>query len=324
MKEQTKGTTFEQVEKIASEMLTQGVKPTVRGVISVSGGKTEVVSKHLRDFFEKRDTEVSKMADEIGSSSVAKLIASEIQLIVDKRTAQLFEVTIRQKEQINELVELLEQKAQQIEKIIIDSKEAIDTTNRETSEKIEKITLDAQNKINKAEEKVSIAIEAQKQTETEISEIKLISQNTVQASKEQAQALVDAANKRAEQAEQEAKLLREQVKSLSIDEATRNIEKAEFEKNQQLLDSLRLEYAEQKTEIVRFTAENKALLKDTIRLESENKEYKLLDKELAKFQTQVVESQKIITELSNKLSLSERERESLTIALSQQTKSIRE
>ena len=324
MKEPTKGTTFEQVEKIASEMLTQGVKPTVRGVISVSGGKTEVVSKHLRDFFEKRDTEVSKMADEIGSSSVAKLIASEIQLIVDKRTAQLFEVTIRQKEQINELVELLEQKAQQIEKIIIDSKEAIDTTNRETSEKIEKITLDAQNKINKAEEKVKIAIEAQKQTETEISEIKLISQNTVKASKEQAQALVNAANKRAEQAEQEAKLLREQVKSLSIDEATRNIEKAEFEKNQQLLDSLRLDYADQRTEVVRFTAENKALLKDTTRLESENKEYKLLDKELAKFQTQVVESQKTITELSNKLSLSERERESLTIALSQQTKSIRE
>ena len=95
------GIIFEDIEKVASEMLTQGVKPTVRGVIAVTGGKTEIVSKYLRDFFEKRDLEVSKMSDEIGSSFVTKLIAGEIQLIVDRRAATLAEINARQKEQIN-------------------------------------------------------------------------------------------------------------------------------------------------------------------------------------------------------------------------------
>ena len=319
MKEIGTGISFEAVEKIASDMLMKGVKPTVRGVISVSGGKTEVVSKHLRDFFNKRDTDVSKMADEIGSSNVAKLIAGEIHIIVDKKTSELSEINLRQKEQINEFVELLEEKVFESEKILKEALESVEVSKREATEKIEKVTLEASNKIQKAESEAQSAIEEKRKIELKNSEIELITKNAIEASKEQAAALVNVANSTAQQAEQETKLLREQVKSLSIDEAKRDIEKAELLKTKQLFEELRLQYAELKTEVVVYSSENKSLLKDITRLENQNKEYNELDRELMKSQTQLIEAQKNITALSNKLSLMERERESLTSALAQRS-----
>lgn len=295
----------------------QGVKPTVRGVISVSGGKTEVVSKHLRDFFNKRDDDVSKMADEIGSSSVAKLIAAEIHIIVEKRTAELSTINLRQKEQIDELVELLEEKVLESDKIKKEAIEQIEFSKIETAQKIEKITLDSANKITKAENEAKLAIDAKSQVEIKCNEIELLSKNSIEASKQQAQALVDAANTTAEQARQETKLLREQVKALSIDEAKREIEKEAFQKTKQLFEELQLKHAELKTEVVVHSSESTSLLKDVLRLEDEIKEYKQLDKELVISQTQLIESQKSITELNSKLSLLERERESLASALSQ-------
>lgn len=322
MNEKRNGISFETIEKIASGMLMQGVKPTVRGVIAVSGGKTEVVSKHLRDFFDKRDNDVSKMADEIGSSSVAKLIAAEIHIIVEKRTADLSQINLRQKEQIDELVELLEEKVLESDKIKKETAELIESSKIETTQKIEKITLDATNKIKRAEDEVKIALHAKNQAEIKCNEIELISKNNIEASKSQAQALVEAANISTEQARQETKILREQVKALSIDEAKRNIEKEEFTKTKQLFDELQLKYAELKTEVVVHSSESTSLLKDVLRLEDENKEYKKLDKELTVSQTQLIESQKIITELNSKLSLLERERESLASALSQKSSEI--
>lgn len=313
-----KGITFEEIEKIASDMLSNGITPTVRGVISVTGGKTQVVSKYLRDFFEKRDTEVSIMANEIGSTNVAKIIASEIHSIVDKRTFELTDVNVRQKEQIDELVELLEEKEKETDKVKKESAQSIEIAKNEATQKIEKILLETSNKIKKIEIEIQSTIEDKQQAEKESSETKIVSLNATKASREQADALVDAANKRASQAEHESKLLREQVKSLSIDEATRDIEKAEYEKIKQLLEQMRFEYAEQKTEVVKATVQNQALTKDIKRLEDDNQEYKHIDKELTKSQTQLLESQKTILELNSKLSLSERERESLSSALNHQ------
>ncbi|MDQ7060935.1 MAG: hypothetical protein Q9M43_07245 [Sulfurimonas sp.] len=310
------GISFEAVEKIASGMLMQGVKPTVRGVISVSGGKTEVVSKYLRDFFNKRDTDVSKMADEIGSNSVAKLIAGEIHIIVDKKTAELSQINVRQKEQINEFVELLEEKVFESDKIQKEALASVESTKKEAAEKIERISLDAANKIKKAESEAQSALDSKLEIELKSKEIDLTSKNATQAAKEQASALVVVANTAAQQAEHETKSLREQVKALSIDEAKREIEKAELTKTKQLFEELRLAYAELKTEAVVHSSENKSLLKDITRLEAQNKEYKEMDKQLMKSQTQLIEAQKNITQLNSKLSLMERERESLTSALS--------
>ena len=318
MKHNTTGVAFEDIEKVASEMLTQGVKPTVRGVIAVTGGKTEVVSKYLRDFFDKRDLEVSKMSDEIGSSSVAKLIAGEIQLIVDRRTATLAEINARQKEQINEYVELLEEKVAQSLKIETDAQLSVELANKDAAQKIEKVTSEAAKAVEIANKKIEEAIQAKRLAETQTAEIKLISENRVKSEQEKAAALIEVANSRAQQADQETKLLREQVKALSIDEAKRDIERSEFINTKEQLSKLQLAYAEQKTEVVKLLAEKNAISKDVTRLESDNSEYKLLDKEYIKSQTQLVEYQKQITELNNKITLSERERESLTLAVSMQ------
>lgn len=315
MKEPGSSISFETVEKIASGMLMQGVKPTVRGVISVSGGKTEVVSKYLRDFFDKRDNDVSKMADEIGSSSVAKLIAGEIHIIVAKRTSELFSINMRQKDQINEFVELLEEKVFESDKIKKEAVESAEASKKEATEKIERIMLDSANKIKKAELEAQNALENKRQAVLKSSEVALTAKNSIDASREQARALVEVATNSTQQAEQETRLLREQVKSLSIDGAKRDIEKEELIKIKELFEELRLSYAELKTDSVVHSSENKSLLKDITRLESDIKEYKQLDKELTKSQTHLIEAQKTITELNSKLSLLERERESLTSAL---------
>jgi len=307
MKERIGTISFEKIEKVASEMLTQGVKPTVRSVISVTGGKTEVVSKYLRDFFDKRDLDVSKMADEIGSSAVAKLIASEIQLIVAKRTAQLSEINIRQKEQIDELVELLEEKVAESQRI-----------QTEALLSIEVATKDAQQKIDKANAKVEAAIEAKRIAQTEAAEIKLLSDNNIKSEQEKAKALIEVSSAKAHNAELETKHLREQVKELFIDEAKRDMQKAEFENMKEQLTQLQLAYAEQKTEVVKLSAEKSAIIKDIERLESDNREYKIVDKEHTKLQTQLLEYQKTITQLTSKINLSEREIDSLSLALSMQ------
>ncbi len=307
MKNKTTGITFEEIEKVASGMLTQGVRPTVRGVISVTGGKTEVVSKYLRDFFAKRDLEVSKMSDEIGSSAVANLIAGEIQLIVDRRTAQLLEINARQKEQIDEYVELLEESLEESQKIKSEALLSIELANKEATKKIEKIT-----------EEVFKATELADKKIIETSEIKLLSENKIKSEQEKSIALIEVANTRTEQAIQETKVLRDQVRSLSIDEAKRDIEIAEFKNMKDQLHKLQLLYADEKTIVVKLTAEKNAITKDINRLEYDNTEFKRFEKEYIKSQIQLVEYQKQITELNNKIALSERERESLNMAISVQ------
>lgn len=308
MAEQIKGVTFSQVERAASEMLSQGIKPTVRGVIAVTGGKTEVVSKYLRDFFEKRDTDVSKMADEIGSSNVAKLISGEIQAIVDRKSLKLSEVIERQKKQIDELIELLEENVAESDYIKLQAQQSIDKATQEAGEKIDK-----------ANARTEKALLAQQQAEKDADESKKSAEHLVSNAEGKAIALVEAANQRAVHSEQETKALREQVKALSIDEAKREIERTEFEKAEKLLENLRLDIAEQKTSVAELGAENRALTKDVARLEKDNLEHKATAKEGVNLQTQLLESQKQITHLQHSLSVNEKERDSLTSALSKKS-----
>jgi chromosome segregation ATPase len=320
MSEAAKGVSFEQIEKVASEMIVQGVKPTVRGIMAVSGGKTEVVSKHLRDFFEKRDNEVAKMADELGSSNIAKLIASEMQVVVGRRTAELQEINQRQKEQIDELVELLEEKVRECEQIRADAQVQVDKVTREASEKVESVKKEASDKVDLANAKAEKAVAAIKQAESETEKALLKAESSVQSAQEKANALVEAANKNADIALREAASLREQVKALSIDAAKREIEKAEFEQQKKAMDQLRIDFAEQKTEVVRMATENRSLQKDLDRLETENQSNRHLSAELAKAQTLYVEAHRQLTDIQNKLSLSERERDSFAEALSRSKK----
>nr|AKN38538.1 hypothetical protein [Vibrio tasmaniensis] len=112
------GVTFEQVSKAATAMLTQGTKPSVRNVMQVTGGKTETVSKLLRDFHDKRNAEVIKMADELGSSKIAELLADEMQSVVERKTASLQQMISDQKAQLDEAIELLEEKKKTVSTVL--------------------------------------------------------------------------------------------------------------------------------------------------------------------------------------------------------------
>lgn len=294
MSEQNQSVTFQVVEKIASEMLSQGVRPTVRGVIAVTGGKTETVTRHLRDFNEKRENEVGKMADEIGSSKVASLIAGEIQSIVDKKTFQLAEAVESQKQQAEELLGLLEEQASESESVQEAARLAVAKATQEATEKIEKANA-------KADKCVQEQQQAQKESEIALSK----AEDLVKSETEKAKALVGAANDRANKAEQETQILQEQVKGLSVDLAKLQSGQELFEEQNIILSKLRLELAEQKTETVRISTENKSLEKDVSRLETENKEYKERASEYYAMQSQLIEAQNLIAQLKVELSTPE-------------------
>lgn len=66
-------------------MTSNGIKPSVRSVMQLTGGKTGIVSGFLRDFHDKKDAEISAMTDELLSTDIAKILASA----VDRKTASL-------------------------------------------------------------------------------------------------------------------------------------------------------------------------------------------------------------------------------------------
>jgi len=296
MEQRVKGISFQTVDKVASEMITKGVKPTVRSVIAVTGGKTEIVSKHLRDFFEKRDDEVTRMSEELGSGSIAKLIAKEMQLLIDKRTAHLLEINARQKEQIDEYVELLEENVRESEKIKDEALSNIENAKRENSQKIDKIR-----------EELSKLKEIADTKSLEASEIKLLSKNSIEAEQEKSIALLEVANKREEEVIQENNLLREQIRTLSINEAKREIEQKEFDTLKNQFHQLQLSNAQEQTKSVKLLAEKDAISQNIERLEKDNREYKVIEKEFMKAQIELLASQKQINELNSKISLLEKE-----------------
>lgn len=296
MSEQNQSVTFEIVEKTASEMIAQGVKPTVRGVIAVTGGKTEVVTRHLRDFNLKRENEIAKMAEEIGSSKVASLIAGEIQSIIGKKTIQLTTSIDAQKELVEELLGLLDEKASESEGVQEAASLAIAKATQDATEKVEKANV-------RADKCAQTQQQAQKESEIALSK----AENLVRGETDKASALVGAANERASHAEQEAKALRVQVKGLSIDVAKLEIGQTQLEEQSIILAGLRLELAEQKTETVRFSAVNSSLEKDVTRLNAENTEYKGQAKEFYSMQGQLIKAQEQVAQLKNDLSASESE-----------------
>ena len=312
------GITFDQVEKVASEMLTQGVKPTVRGVMAVTGGKTETVSGFLRDFFDKRDGQLAKMADELGSGDIAKLLAGEMQLVVDRKTASLTDTLLRQKAQITELIELLEEKER-------DCNHQVDLAESKSLQ----ATSDAQGRIKQADARADKAAADKAAAETDSAQVQQEAQQRITAAEQRAAILVEAAqaeaasltgaaNQRADKAELEAKSLREQVQALSIDQAKREIETAQFAQAQAQLATLRESSADQKTHIVRLETEKNSNVQSIGRLDADLKEARSQSVNLGVTQTELIGAQKHVSQLQHDLAQSERERESLSRALAAQ------
>ena len=315
MTEQKAAITFEQVEKVASQMIAQGVKPSVRNVITVTGGKTENISKFLRDFFEKRKAEVSKMADEIGSSTIANLLASEIQVVVDRKTAALQEIIVSQKAELDELVELLHEKEKEcVHRVDMAEAQAAKAV-RAAEESVEKANERAENAETLCSDAESTVQAAQVEAQDMVSAIEQKTEILIETARSEADSLVRAADKRVDKAEQEAESLREQVKGLSIDQAKREIEQVQHKTAQEELIALRQALSDQKTQVVQLQTQKENQDKETGRLTSELQEVKQDAKALGKTQGQLVEAQTQISQIKNELALSERERESLSLAL---------
>ena len=310
--------TFEDVAKAASSMLTQGITPSVRGVIAVTGGKTETVSMYLRDFFDKRNAEVIRMADELGSTAIAKLLASEMQTVVDRKTAQLQGIIKEQKDQLNEVIELLNDKEKDCEHRVelaeakmtqaINEANAKITSAKERADNFEEQANQAKSEANEKTKKAQNAIEAN-QTKCEL---------IIENAKNEAAALILAANKHTDKAELEAVSLREQVKALSIEQAKREIEQDQYQHMQEMHNNMMNDLAFEKTNNVKLQAQCKSKTADIARLTGELNEAKTDSKQLTTLQGQLIEVQKQQAQTQHALTQSERERESLTLALRSQ------
>ncbi|AUI88797.1 hypothetical protein BS333_21790 (plasmid) [Vibrio azureus] len=309
------GVTFDLVSKAATAMLNQGTKPSVRNVMQVTGGKTETVSKLLRDFNDKRNAEVLKMADELGSSKIAQLLADEMQSVVERKTATLQQMLSDQKAQLDEAIELLEEKEKdclhRIEMAEAKATQLINEANEKATKALEQVDKAEQ----RATEAIALSEEAKKETEKSISDNENKCELLVLNAKSEAQSLVQAANLRADKAEQECTGLREQVKLLTVDQAKREIEQALHEKTQLQHDEALHLLANERTTVVQLRTQEESRKAEIERLSGELTDAKSDSKQLAAAQGQLVELQRQISQLQSDLSLSERERESLSVAL---------
>ena len=307
--------TFERVQEVASQMLHKGLKLTVRGVANVTGGRNENVAKYLNEFNTKRDLEVSKLADELGSSEIGKLLASEIENVVGRRNASLLEIKERQADEIQELLSLLSESE-------LSCKERIDDAEAESA----RVVAEANSKTEKALTRVSEAESKKVEIEDKFADLEretLLairssedkSRHLVEAAKSEAKSLVGAAEKQTQKAEDEAISLREQVKLLSIDQARREIEKDQFEQMKVKLEEIQTELAESKTEGIRNESLQMSADKDITRLTNELTETKQMANKLPQSQAELIEAQKRVTQLSHDLSQSEKMKESFSRAL---------
>ncbi|MCF6459075.1 hypothetical protein [Pseudoalteromonas sp. MMG024] len=301
------GITYEQVASAAQDILDSGVKLTVRAVIKVTGGKTETVSRFLRDFNDKRDADVASMADELGSSKIAELLASEMQSVVDRKTADLKTIIERLKKDRDEVIELLEEK----EKDCVHRVEMAEAR-AQTAEK----------QINQATQKASDAqaeLEAVKHdTAEQIKQANLAAETAIKNAEQKSESLVSVANERLEKAENETASLREQIKSLSVDNAKFEMEREKFEQEHKHNQELRISLAESNTHAVKLESQKEALTANIERLTGDLADYKSQANELPKVQTLLLESERKSSELQNKVSQLQNEKDSLSRALAVQ------
>lgn len=298
------GITYEQVASAAQDILGSGVKLTVRAVIKVTGGKTETVSRFLRDFNDKRDADVASMADELGSSKIAELLASEMQNVVERKTADLKKIIERLRIDRDEVIELLEEKEN-------------DCAHR--VELAEARALTAERKISEAEQQAKVALsdlEAVKlDSASQIKQAQQEAESATKSAEQKSESLVSVANERLEKAETETASLREQIKSLSIDNAKFEMERENFEQENKLNQELRLNLAESNTQNVKLESKNEAQAANIERLISDLNDYKKQASELPRVQTLLLELERKSSELQNKVSQLEREKDSLSRAL---------
>lgn len=294
---ETGGISFEQVAKVATNMISQGINPTVRGVMSVTGGKTDTISTHLRDFNVRRNAEVLRMADELGSSAIAKVLANEVQIVVDKRTAQLQTALDETKALSDEFVELMaEQERDCLHRIeMAEAKATLATNEAETK------IAQAKERAEAAESQVEEAHKTVIDTQVKADEAVKANENKcdllIANAKTEAASLVDAANKRADKAEQEAASLREQVKLLSIDQAKREIEEAQHQKMVEVHNKTIAELAQERTLNTKLQTQQETLKAEISRLSNELTQSEQIETALSKTMADLAQERTLTAKL---------------------------
>lgn len=132
------------------------------------------------------------------------------------------------------------------------------------------------------------------------------------------ESLVSVANERLEKAENETASLREQIKSLSVDNAKFEMEREKFEQEHKHNQELRISLAESNTHAVKLESQKEALTANIERLTGDLADYKSQANELPKVQTLLLESERKSSELQNKVSQLQNEKDSLSRALAVQ------
>jgi len=335
--EKSQHLTFEDVQKAATAMLVSGITPSIRSIRRITGGRTETVGEHLESFNKKRDLEVAKIADQIGSSEIGKLLASEIQNVVDRRTGDINEICQRQSIQIEEYISILKESEEECSDRVRASE--TDCANRITTAEANasKLISEANTKVASYVEEIRLAEEEKEHAVAELAKVKMetgraIESNAIAAqsqveaaeaqaktligaAKAEANSLVIAANKQTGKAEAETILLREQVSLLSISQAKSQLEKEQLTQTLLQLDTARDTIAELNTKKVQLEAQKESLEKDSNRLNTDLIEMKTQANELPRVQAQLIETTKSLSQANHDLSQSEREKDSLSRAL---------
>jgi hypothetical protein len=243
-------------------------------------------------------------------------LASEVQTVVYRKTEEIQNHLQEVCEQRDELIDLLKETQQDSNhKIEMAEAKATQVINeagikeRQANERAEEAEI-------KANEYRVAAEEAKKESTAAIKAAESKAELLIANAKSEADSLVAAANKRADKAEQETATLREQVKSLSIEEAKREIEKAQYLQTQDAHQQSMIQLAEERTNRAKLQIQYDSQAADIKRLTSELAELRGDSKQLAVLQGQFIELQKQFTQSQRELAQSEREKESLTLALS--------
>jgi hypothetical protein len=141
------------------------------------------------------------------------------------------------------------------------------------------------------------------------------SQSLIEAAKSESEKLVAAANTERDKSQEEAKQLREQIKTLTIDEAKRELEKVELNRAREQLLLAQSKIAEQNTLLTQVKTQNESLTIEKDRNYSELQEVKVQAKKAIELQTTLLNKEIQISELSRDLSQSEKQIESMTRTL---------
>lgn len=304
--------TYERVAEVANNMVTNNDEPSVAKVIAVTGGKRQTVMEFLRAWKDKRNQDVQRLASDIGSSKVGQLIASEISIMLDKSNSALLETIERQKLEIEEYTQTIKELEKRNESEISLAKIKSDDAIKVSDEKVRTMSV-----------KLDEALQEKRDAEMLVKEAERKAQTLIEAANSEAEKLVAAANNERDKSQDEAKQLREQIKELTIDEAKRELEKAESERARDQLSETQSKIADLNTLLTQVQTQNESLTIEKDRNYSELQEAKVQANKAMQLQTQLLTKEGQLGEVNSKLSQAEKQVESLnrTITLLEPKKS---